>query len=146
MATIIQEIRKKLDSFHYDDTDLHNNIMKLCEKENWRYKYKYNKNTCKCDFIIIHNNVVYMIQATIESNQKKKKELKMLNMHSCDMFYKKMKNKYKGFWEKKQISGITISQTGVELNCYNIGKNIIQCEGVINRDVYTNNGGVLYWS
>lgn len=146
MQTIIQDFRRKLDTDHCDDEDLHKNIEKLCEKENWKYKYKYNTHNCCCDFVIIHNNNVYIVQARRNITREIKKDTKIVNIHNCTLFYKLMKSKHTSYWKNKQICGIIISNKGIELNCYNIGKHIVPCEGVINKDVFTTDGGVVYWS
>jgi hypothetical protein len=69
-----------------------------------------------------------------------KKDTKIVNINNCTLFYKFMKSKHTHYWKNKQICGIIISNNGIELNCYNIGKHIVPCEGVINKDVLTKYG------
>lgn len=85
-----------------------------------------------------------MIQ--VKTSTKLMKDMKMMNLSRSSLFYKKMKNNCNDYWENKQLYGVSISESVVEINCYNLGKHIVQCEGVINKDIFTTKGWVIYWS
>jgi hypothetical protein len=140
METIINELKE-----YKNGTEIYKNIEKICQYKNYKYDFDYDD---KCKYIIIKDSKnIYIIQnrLNIKKDKKIKKELKYLNVLKCNAFYKKMKKIEPYYWNNKSIFGISIDLNEIELNCYNIGKHIIQCEGVINKNVYVTEGRAVYW-
>lgn len=155
MDKFVQDLRREIDSYHIDEDDMQNNIKNICEKHDYEYmnEYLYCGESCftgHCgDFVAKKGNKYYVIETKIINTHTKSRDYTYIDkvkvgrrrvvksqvVKYTKLFYEYMKIINPNFWHMNILQGVSVTDEGINVECFLLGNDIIYDKENIGIDI-----------
>jgi hypothetical protein len=145
MDKFVQNLRRDIDSYHIDEYDMQNNIKNICKANGYTFinEYLYYDDSCftghSGDFVVNTGNKYYVIETKIINTHTKnrnysyiekvkigrKKVVKNQVVKYTKLFYEFMKTINPTFWNMNILQGVSVTDEGINVECFLLGNDII---------------------